>query len=296
VRIVEGASARIIHALAALEEAGRTFGVGAWSETGRRGLRRCLATEAQPPPAMTACQLLAALSAFDDSKSAAALATRVAAMLQPDGRITDHPEGRGVASEHDFLPGVALLSLAKYAKRSGDGHALELVGPQFEWYRRRFRLRHPWGMVGWHTQAWTALHEFTRSDEHAAFVFEMADWALDRQHVRTGAFLSDLSPEGPSFHTAFLAEGIAAAWLLAIRVRDAGRADKYARSCNRALRFMDELIILPEDTYCMPDPVRARGGVRGTLTSSGVRIDYVSHTLMAYLNAIAAARAAGQLR
>lgn len=223
-RVRQGSAARVVHALAALAEAGRFMQVPLWVEAGVRGLSYCLGNvfarngkaslylDGQQPNAMTDCQLLAATAACGGPAPAAAVAERVKAMFQPDGRITDTPSGLGVASEHDFLPGVALLAMAKHAAVRPDRSWADSLQAQLTWYRRRFRLLHPWAMVGWQTQGWAAVHDLTRDPEQAEFVFEIADWALDWQHERTGAFITDLSPSGPSFHTAFLAEGIAAAW------------------------------------------------------------------------------------
>jgi CheY-like chemotaxis protein len=44
--------------------------------------------------------------------------------------------------------------------------------------------------------------------------------AVERQVAATGAFLTDLAPGGPTFHTAFVAEAIADAWELARAVGD----------------------------------------------------------------------------
>jgi hypothetical protein len=196
----------------------------------------------------------------------------------------------GVASEHDFLPGVALLALARYAAARGDASAAATLSPQLEWYRRRFRLLHPWGLVGWQMQAWSAIHALTNNPEAAAFVFEMADWTVDRQQERTGAYITDLSSTGPSFHAAFLAEGMAAAWAAARRTGETTRAARYAHSCREALRFMTRLIIYPEDGFCLHDPDRALGGVRCSLITSYVRIDFVSHTLTAFARSLALGR------
>jgi hypothetical protein len=54
---------------------------------------------------------------------------------------------------------------------------------------------------------------------------------------------------------------------------------------------MTELIIFPEDTFCMRDPSRAVGGVRGSLITSSVRIDFVSHTLLAFAVSVRLMRA-----
>ena len=306
-RIVQGAPARLIHALAALDEAGRELNMPKWRATAARGVRHCLRQLAprdgkltlclagQAPSATADCQLLSAASRAEIPDVAAnavdRLAARVKGMIQPDGRVTDTPRGLGVASEHDFLPGAALLAVAHYAAARGHESIVKDLSPQLEWYRRRFRLLHPWGMVGWQTQAWAAIHALTEDPEHAAFVFEMADYAVDRQQERTGAFVTELSPTGPSFHAAFLAEGMAAAWALARRTGDAARATRYAHSCHEALRFMTKLMLYPEDGFCLHDPGRAIGGVRCSLITSSVRIDFVSHTLMAFVRSLAMRRA-----
>ena len=306
-RTVQGSPARLVHALAALDEAGLALNMPAWRATSTRGVVHCLRRvvnvggkrslklAGQAPGPMADCQLLAAAAVSDLPKTAwpslEALAARVKGMIQPDGRVTDTPNGLGVASEHDFLPGVALLGLTRYAAKTRDTLLIKKLAPQLEWYRRRFRLLQPWGMVGWQTQAWAAAHKLTGDVEQAAFVFEMADWAADWQQERTGAFITDLSPTGPSFHTGFLAEGMAAAWELAVRTGDTARAARYARSCHEALRFMEKLIIYPEDGFCLRDPARATGGVRCSLITSLVRIDFVSHTLMAFVRSLALRRA-----
>ena len=45
---------------------------------------------------------------------------------------------------------------------------------------------------------------------------------------------------------------------------------------------MEKLIIYPEDGFRLHDPERAVGGVRCSLITSSVRIDFVSHTLIAF--------------
>jgi hypothetical protein len=153
--------------------------------------------------------------------------------------------------------------------------------PQFEWYRRRFRLLRRWGLAVWHMQAWALICEATGDTRYRDFVFEMADWALGWQLEKDGSFVTDLYPSGPSFHTAFVAEGLAAAWRLARGAGDHERAARYAHACRRAASFMSELIIRPDDSYCLRDPDRAIGGVRPARDRSDVRIDFVSHALLA---------------
>ena len=125
----------------------------------------------------------------------------------------------------------------------------------------------------------------------ADLAFLLVDWALDRQLEQSGAFLTDLDLAGPSFHTAYVAESVAACGSLAAEIGDVARAARYARSCEQALAFMSTLVIQADDLFCMRDP-DALGGVRLDTASSEVRIDYVSHTLLAHVRAAEAARAA----
>ena len=57
-------------------------------------------------------------------------------------------------------------------------------------------------------QGWAAVWGHQRREGQAAFVFEVADWAVDRQLDKSGAFLEDLSPQEPSSKTGSLAEGL----------------------------------------------------------------------------------------
>jgi AMMECR1 domain-containing protein/orotate phosphoribosyltransferase len=293
-RTREGTAARVVHALAALDEAGRFLGDPALSAAAREGLSFCvshlggLASDTLELPSLSAgpmatATLLEALAGSGDPEllaPAAPLVDRLLGLFRSDGRIAAKLTG---PADHDFLPGAVVLALALYWEARGDRHGMEDLDGAFQWYSRRFRMLQPWGMVGWQTRAWAAAHRLTRNPEHAAFVFEVADWALDWQHERTGAFITDLHSAGPSFHTAFLIEGIADAWALALELGDDRRAEAYERSWREAVRFLDQLVIRGEDTFCMADAERALGGVRSSRANSDVRIDFVSHTLLALI-------------
>jgi orotate phosphoribosyltransferase/AMMECR1 domain-containing protein len=296
-----GTAARVVHALAALDEAGRFLQDPALTGAARDGLRFCAAhlggpagdvlelpgLSAGPMATATLLEALAGCPGAELLGSAPPLAGRLLGLFRPDGRIAERITG---AADHDYLPGAVLLALARYWTAGGERRGMEALDGAFGWYRRRFRNLQPWGMAGWQTRAWTALHALTRAPEHAAFVFEIADWALDWQQERTGAFITDLHPGGPSFHTAFLIEGITDAWALALELGDHRRAEAYERSWREAVRFLDQLIVRPEDTFCMADAERALGGVRSARANTDVRIDFVSHTLIALIQGASLSR------
>ena len=300
-----GTVARLVNGLGALAVAGRATGHDEWHRLAVSGLRSCLASAdvssdgpALRLPGNTAgvmgdCSFLLALLDAGDTglldDRARALGRRVLEMLRPDGRVSSNVRRR-LRDDYDFLPGVALLASARYAAACPEDRRPD-VAPQLQFTMRRWRAEHPWGIVGWQPQAWAAIHAATGEADHAAAVFEIIDWALDWQHAASGAFLTSLCPDGPSFHTAFLAEAVAAAWSTAIRLGDLARADRYSDSFRRAMAFASTLVIRGEDTYCMRAPQTCVGGVRGTRTSSEVRVDYVGHMIAALHGGLVAARA-----
>jgi hypothetical protein len=296
---VGGTAGRAILALAALDAAGRTLRRAHFREAAAAGLDRCLEhlrlETAGPRLALPGWQngfaaetvLLWALAASGAAverrrgrAAARALARHVAARLHPDGVFSTSAPGQRLGIDHDLLSGTALLALARYEAATGE-RVLPDMGLSLAWYRSRFRAGRPWGMVHWHLQAWSAIHALRGGPGQAAFVFELADWAADRQLATNGAYLSSLSPRGPSFHTACVLEGMADAQDLAACAGDRPRAHAYARSLRAGLAFMNHLVVRDEDTFCMPRGSLAVGGVRESLLASTIRIDFVAHHLLA---------------
>jgi AMMECR1 domain-containing protein len=256
----KGTAARVIHAARVLALAARALGDARLERTARDGIAGIVERVSRT----------GGLGVGDHEV--------VRALFHRDGAIGPHLPGRQTGADHDYLPGAAILALSQYAAATDDVSLLANIGAAFTWYARRFRLVHPWGMVGWHPQAWSIVHALAPRPEYAELIFEMADWAIHFQHRASGAFLTDLDPTGPSFHTGFLGEGIAAAWKLA-RAHGDERQGAYAESAENAWKFVQQLVVTQEDTFCMPDPERSRGGVRGSRLTSYVRIDFVSHVL-----------------
>jgi orotate phosphoribosyltransferase/AMMECR1 domain-containing protein len=294
-----GTAGRVIHALWALSSAARYLQRNDLAVLAARGVAQCAShvkisngtCQLRIPGFHTGpgaeCQLLIALEATGEqslSPVAEGLFRRISSMLCKDGSITASGKCRRLSDDHDYLPGVVLLALSLHAKRFGQIPFPLNVEPQLKWYRRRFALIHPWGMVGWHPQAWRQIALLGHATSAADFIFEIADWAVARQNHKTGAFLTSLNPSGPGFNTAFILEGVSAAMAMAHELDDQRRFQRYAECWRRGVQFLDQLVITETDTFCMRDPEAAIGGVRATRDSSGVRIDQVSHTILALVS------------
>ena len=240
-----GTASRCLHALHTLHEAGKLEGRPEWKRVARSGLDYALAQldEGANPtlrvpdhscgPVADAI-LLGALSAMHDGDTGPlpprvrGLAERIRSWVRPDGAVLPE-QSLASTADADYLPGIALLALARYGLSSG--LPLEINWEAIrDWYARRFQQIHPWGLAAWHCQVWPAVARLTGNSSYLVFAFELADWMTERQLRADGSFLTDLCTTGPSWHTACAATGVVAAWRAAVDLGDTERIDRYATS------------------------------------------------------------------
>lgn len=213
--------------------------------------------------------------------------------LLDDGAISPLHRRR-IESDQDILPGAVLCAL--YEASNALGRTLpSTLDLHLKWYEKRFGLVRSWGMTWWHIPVWSKIFRQTGNLKYAEFCFEMADWVIDHQIERTGAFLVDYQPESPGFHTACVLEGLAEAINVASFIGDKVRLVAYVRAWEKGFMFLDKLIFKQEDTFHLPSPEMALGGVRGSPVSTGIRIDYVAHTALALLGGSVALTGARKL-
>jgi orotate phosphoribosyltransferase/AMMECR1 domain-containing protein len=243
-------------------------------------------------------QLLTCLSLVRREKHrglALRLVARLRQLIRHDGTIRAGPVR--MAADLDFLSGSVLSALARAAKWLG--HDDSLAGIELAtilaFYERRFALAHPWTMVWWHGEAWSALAD--RDVNAGPFVFTLVDWALERQSEVSGAFLiHNLEPTRASFGTACVLEGVADAWAQANLIGDRQRAERYGRAWEHGMRFVERLTIRDGDAFFSSNAKAALGGVRATLPSSELRIDYAGHALRALAKGLRGNNAAAPWR
>jgi AMMECR1 domain-containing protein len=290
--------ARLAHAAWTLARAGRL-------DAARAALECVLRTPVEPPLALSrdAFVVLALCEpGMPEAATAAALATRLWTSIDRHGRVAtwrpspppadadddgDEPEDEDATFDPEdlqhYVPGQVLLALAAAARRGTcprDGARLRCA---FRYYRHRFRHRRDFGQVSWMTLAWAAWWRQDGDAEMAALVFEIADFILEFQHGRTGAFLTDHQPDTPGYTSAVYLESAAAAARTAADLGDGARHRRYAEAFAHGVRFIDRLVIQDRDASVLPNPEYAVGGLRENLHRSHVRIDFVQHSLGAIL-------------
>ena len=215
------------------------------------------------------------------------LCSRLQQLVRRDGAI--HAGPSRPTADLDLLSGSALLALASSGWVPGALDGLDM--PRIlGFYRRRFELVQPWGMVWWHARAWNALAD--RSAEFARFADELLHWAIERQSKLTGAFLiHSMEPHRSSFLSACILEAIGDSWLRASRTSNADLAATYAAAWTKGAKFVERLVLNDADCYFTADPEKFVGGVRATLASSALRIDYSGHMLLALAKGLRASAA-----
>ena len=214
------------------------------------------------------------------------LVARLQRLVQADGAI--HSGIARMPADLDYLSGSVLLALTRASDWLSRGLDEVDLQAALLFYRRRFHLSRPWGMVWWHGQAWSALAG--RDPRFGEFAFELVDWAVERQVQATGAFVVEgLEPERASFLTACVLEGVADAWACARRAGELERAERYGASWRRGAGFVERLTIRNGDDFFGRAHAEALGGVRATLASSELRIDYAGHALAALAKGLRAA-------
>ncbi len=295
-----GTATRCLHALRVLDLAGQWAGHDAWRAAARKGIEYAMEGLGRGPggalgirdhaggAGAEAC-LLGALATSGhpalDSEEIRSLARRVRSTVQPEGCVLAPGVTRS-RSDADLLPGLTLTSLGTYSAATGedlqlDWHAIRA------WYLRRARLVHPWGLMSWQAQVWDLVATLTGDASHYETTLELCEWMADRQVSVDGSFLTDMGTQGPGFHTAFAAEGIAAGIHAASALDEDARAKRLRDSWHAAMSFCDQLLFRRCDTYWTPEPTMVLGGIRATPYSTALRVDFTSHTLQALLNGLA---------
>jgi AMMECR1 domain-containing protein/orotate phosphoribosyltransferase len=241
--------------------------------------------------------LLMALCQLPESDDRRALAGKLSETLwssiSQHGRVSTH---RTAAADRDpfqdYFPGQVLLALG-VAHQAGLGNFDERkLYRAFSYYRHRFRHKRDFGQVSWLTQAFGEWWRALRDPLFADFVFEIGDWVLEYQQEKTGAFINGHQSDTPGYTTALYLEGIGAAMRIAASSGDGARHRVYVDSFTRGLRFLDRLVIQRRDAAIIPNMEFALGGLRQSVYSSQIRVDFVQHSLSALLESYAASEPA----
>ena len=302
-RLYEGISApRLAHGAWVLARAYKAFG-GSELEDACEKIIDCLLRrvregehgywleEADDSPSVSETSfLLLALCQFAEDDSRRALASELSSTLwstiNAHGCIRTHRPPTEVSDAfQDYFPGQMLLALGAAYQAGVTGLQESKLDSAFKYYRHRFRYRRDFGQVSWLMQSFGTWWKATGNLVFADLVFEIGDWILQYQQEKTGAFINDHQSDTPGYTTALYLEGIAVGVKLAASLNNDERHRRYLESLTRGFKFLDRLVIQQRDSSLLPNAEFAIGGLRQSLYSSEIRVDFVQHSLSAILEA-----------
>jgi hypothetical protein len=210
-----------------------------------------------------------------------ALYRSLLAARKPSGRFITH---FGFDVEHvrssAFYSGQALLTLVQRGEK-GDADSRELCAESFATYRKQFHETPVSAFVGWHVDLWSRMAKLCERQEYADFVFEQADWLLQRQIIsdprsgRVGGFAK--RGRTPNFSSIVFLEAVVRAYGLAQVVSDRKRIRDYRQAIEAGLQFCACLRLGEDQMAWFPDPLRSRGGIALSRVDRRVRCDIPQH-------------------
>jgi len=199
-------------------------------------------------------------------------------------------------SFQNYFPGQVLLALATAAEARLTDVDSQKLDRAFRYYRHRFRYFRDFGQASWLMQALSAWSRLRRDSQFSDLVFEIGDWLLQWQQEKSGGFINDHQADTPGYTTALYLEGIGAAIRLMEFTEPGNRRQGYLDAYWHGLRFLNRITIQPGHTWVLPNSDYATGGLRLSLNSSYVRIDFVQHGLSSVLELYEHFTAAGTSR
>ncbi|MDA0840271.1 MAG: AMMECR1 domain-containing protein [Planctomycetota bacterium] len=226
-------------------------------------------------------------------------------MFRDDGsfRSIYYPDRKDKFSESDdflqrYYSGEGLVALMEIFTRKGDREAYEAVEKAFAYHRDYYKEDgHP-ASIPWLTQAYVRAHSIKPNKEYADFVFEMSDFILSIQNMdqsppdHYGRFSAPKwrKTYGPPFaaSTGVYLEGLVDAYKLAKSLGEEKRTERYRISIILACRSLMQLQFRDDNLFFVKDVFRTRGGVRGDVMSTIIRIDNTQHAIQGMMRAVQA--------
>jgi hypothetical protein len=226
-------------------------------------------------------------------------------MFQDDGsfRSIYYPDRKEKFSKSDeflqrYYSGEGLVALMELFTRKGDREAQEAVEKAFAYHRDYFNKdKHP-ASIPWLTQAYGRAHSIKPNKEYADFVFQMSDFIQSIQNMEKsppdhyGRFSAPKWSKtyGPPFaaSTGVYLEGLVDAYKLAKTLGDKPRTEKYRIGIILACRSLMQLQFRDDNLFFVKDALRTRGGVRGNVMSTIIRMDNTQHAIQGMMRAVQA--------
>ena len=230
-----------------------------------------------------------------DRKSAMRLANMILDMQRNDGsfEMRYRPQSADdFGIESLYYPGEALLGLIRLFKLSGDQKLLTGANRGVAFLMESQRQMDALPPDAWLMQALSDLYIVSPQKEYAFHALALAEAMIAEQYDDSARadYTGGYGPGPPrATPAASRAEGLVSAYRLARSIGDP-RASKIANALKASARFQLSQQFTSDNSSSLPNPARARGGFRESMTSPRIRIDFVQHNIASLLGIAEALR------
>lgn len=209
-------------------------------------------------------------------------------------------EKKAPKEQSRYYPGEAMLALVRLYEKTGDKKWWKAAQEISPGQKKRWQAagHKQVGNYCWVGQAWARMGRIEKDpkkrDEYKKLAYSHADAVIKHQYVpghRRGFapdYLGGADNSRPPRTTPTSARGesLAENYLLAKFLGDVEAQKKYGVALLRAIHFFVQNQFTWENSWYLPYPEKAIGGIRGSLIANDIRIDYNQHALITELNAL----------
>ncbi|MBS3763525.1 MAG: hypothetical protein KGZ25_09520 [Planctomycetes bacterium] len=223
------------------------------------------------------------------------LARWITSTQAENGHFTIHkaflPSGKLAAFQSIYYPGEAILGLTRLYEVDRQKKWLD-AAERGAHYQVKIKQHKPAEMLFHDHWVLYALYETYRRRSHSGLLSHsrrLASAMVRKQNRKPQVpdWLGSYYRPPRSTPTATRSEGLGAAFKLERDFGNAELARIFRNNIELGIRFQLQTQYTPECAIHLPDPAKAMGGFRRSLTRSEIRIDYVQHnlsSLIAYIN------------
>ncbi|MGH9759263.1 MAG: hypothetical protein ACREAC_00320, partial [Blastocatellia bacterium] len=223
-----------------------------------------------------------------DEELARKLARMILIMQKKDGSFSNayYTSGEGTEDLPSlYYPGEAMLALMNLYEMTKDKKLLDSVRRGADILMRAEKQLGDLPPDAWFAQALEKLYAVTGERPYADYAIDLAVSMVDSQYADNApeGYAGGIAPGIPrAVQSASRAEGVLAGYRLARQITD-WRSAKLLSGLNSSAAFDMSQQFTVDNSFFLPDPSRATGGIRESVTSMRIRIDYVQHTISSLL-------------
>jgi len=188
-----------------------------------------------------------------------------------------------------IYPGEAMLALVRAYHLFDEERYLKSLENAFTFYQEDFTKDLNLDFVIWTPVAFVELYEIMPEEKYANFVFQMEDYITEFQHLESYTIQEHIGgyvPGLPTINAGSRTESVSDAYLLAKKLSDQARVDKYKKSMLLGSNFLLQLQKSESNVIKYEGPDEVSGTFFHNFYSSSARIDYTQHAISAMIKTL----------